>query len=137
MCSENPCIKCVVCLEHFCERSRSSTLLKYLWLACLWYEDSIISKQNYQNVLIISNFNRYELYQKQKVKIPVEAKLPWFYMKNFDLIILQWFFFTIAFLLQTCKDVVLTRLDKYSNAFIAMSVLTIVCFVSFFYIHRF
>lgn len=30
----------------------------------------------------------------------------------------------------TCKDVVLTRLDKYSNAFIAMSVLTIVCFIA-------
>uniref|UniRef100_K1RRZ6 Uncharacterized protein n=1 Tax=Magallana gigas TaxID=29159 RepID=K1RRZ6_MAGGI len=30
----------------------------------------------------------------------------------------------------TCKDAVLTRLDKYSNAFFAMSVLTIVCFIA-------
>lgn len=31
---------------------------------------------------------------------------------------------------RTCKDAVLTRLDTYSNAFIAMSVLTIVCFIA-------
>lgn len=80
---------------------------------------------------------RYELNQNPKMEIPVwvKQKVSWFNMKilvrySFKIFSLDFFF------LQTCKDAVLTRLDEYSNAFIAMSALTIACLVSLCYIHR-